>query len=138
MKKIIPYVLLLISCLAISCEKSENPYKNLSDGALSERIEAKQKEILLATSPVPCTDPKEWKMADIQTVCGLYHIPYHQSVDEKKLRSLIHDLSLLVEIYRPKIAPVINCAAYRAPIGIVCEDGKAVIKFEPFEEEGNE
>lgn len=121
------------SLLTVSCEKEENPYKNLSYEQLRTRITERYEEILLFAHPEACTDPDEWRLAEIMSVCGRGHIAYHGSVDEKKLQALIKDHNLLVEIYAPMVAPVIDCMPYRQPIGITCVDGEATVEYNPFD-----
>src|SRR5690606_7525016 len=118
------------SLLTVSCEKAGNPYRDLSHEQLQKKLVERYEEILLLANPVDCTDPDEWRITEILSVCGRFYIAYHQSVDEKKLQTLIKDHNLMTEIYAPMIAPSIDCMPYREPIGVVCVDGKATVEYE--------
>lgn len=128
-------VLFVFVCFALSCEKARNnPYEDLDRDELTTLLGELREEIQTLASAVPCTDSEEWKLADIETVCGPGNIAYHQSVDTAKLRRLIRNHNQAMKIYRPLVAPLIYCTAYSEALGIACEDGKAVIVYEPFED----
>jgi len=133
MKKVILKVLIgIVLATLMSCKKAGNPYKDLPPEQLRERLSERYEEIQLLAKPVDCADPDEWRITEISSVCGHAHIAYHESVDEKKLNSLIKDYDQLVEIYAPLVAPVINCAPpYRGnPIGVQCVDGDAIVQYD--------
>ncbi len=133
MKRTALLTLFIVAIIAISCEKAKNPYADLNAETLGKLAAEKYEAILALANPVPCTDAKEWEITEIQTICGRSYIAYHESVDKKRLQSRIADYHQVVEIYGPIMAPVINCMPYRKPLGVVCEDGKAIVEFEPFE-----
>jgi len=43
---------------------------------------------------------------------------------------MIHDNNRLMEIYQPMMAPRITCIPYRKPLTVICQEGKAAIKYE--------
>lgn len=117
----------------MGCKKSGNPYEGLGKDALAELLSERYDEMLALASPVPCTDPDEWKIAAIDAVCSPTHIAYHQSVDYQKLQALIRDYNLIMEIYWPLVSPFVDCAPLGPVIGVACEEGKAVVQYEPLE-----
>ena len=122
--------LLFSSFLFVGCSKEDNPYKEFEKERLAHLISEKGEAIRQLAQPVSCTDPSEWKLTDIQSECGRSHMAYHQSIDERKLKDLIKDHDLAMEIYRPYVLPFIFCHPYREPTGVVCVDGKAVVQYQ--------
>lgn len=129
MKKTFLFTLLLVSFL-FGCREEDNPYEEFEQERLAQLASEKYEAIRQFAQPVSCTDPDEWKVVEIQSVCGTSHIAYHNSTDERKLSELINDYNLLIEIYRPYIAPLIYCLSYREPIGVRCEDEKAIVRYQ--------
>ncbi|KGE14416.1 hypothetical protein [Sphingobacterium deserti] len=127
--------LLLLCCLSVafsSCSKAEqqpNPYADLPEPELEKLANEKYGAIIALAQNVPCTDAKQWKMMDIQTVCGRYHLIYNRDTDESKLRVMVRDYNAIVAIYAPLIAPRINCMAYQKPKGIACRDEKPILTY---------
>lgn len=137
MKKTPLLALLLVSFLFVGCREEDNPYKEFEQERLARLAAEKFEAIELFAQPTSCTDPSEWEVAEIQSVCGPSHIAFHQTTDKRKLRDLINDYNLLMEIYRPYVAPFINCAPYREPTGISCEGGEAIVKYPAYQEPSN-
>lgn len=121
--------LIILALFLKACEK-DNPYEDFTQERLSTLAGERHEAILRLAQPTACTDPTEWRITDIETVCGRSHIAYHAQVDEGKLTELIRDYNQLIEIYRPMVAPFIYCLGYREPKGVVCEDGKARVVYE--------
>ncbi len=134
MKKFLLHVLLFGSFLSVSCREEDNPYKEFEQERLAQLASEKYEAIRQLAQPTDCFDATEWKIAEIQSVCGTSYIAYHKSTDERKLRALIKDHNLVIEIYRPYVAPVIYCLAYREPTGVSCEDGKAIVQYPQYQE----
>ncbi len=122
--------LLCLAFLFTACREDDNPYKAFEQERLAQLAAEKYEAIVELAQPTDCTDPSEWRITEIQSVCGTTHMAYHESTDERKLRELIHDYDLLIEIYRPYVAPYIFCAPFRDPKGISCEHGKAVVQYQ--------
>ncbi len=121
-------LLLLMS----ACSKGDlqnNPYSNLPEPELEKLASKKYEAIAKLTVGEPCTEAKDWKMMDIQTICGLDHLIYHKTVDKQQLDKLVTDYELVIEVYRPLIAPRISCIAYKEPKGIICRDGQPVLIY---------
>ncbi len=133
MRNILFYVLIAVTSFAIGCKKDGNPYEGLSREELGKLVSERYDEMRTLASPVPCTDPEEWELAAIEAVCSPKHLAYHQSVDVEKLRELIRDYNLLMDIYGPLVSPFIDCMPHGPVIGVVCENGKAIVQYEPFE-----
>jgi len=108
----------------------DNPYKEKTEKELEMLSNEKYSKIIALASPKECSDTDDWKIIDIQTVCGTNHIPYHRSVDKTTLQNMINDYNKLMEIYQPMMAPRINCTPYRKPLDVICKEGKATIKYE--------
>ncbi len=125
---------LMTSCMLFVVCKSEshleNPYKNKTEKELESLSDEKYNKIIAFASPKACNDASEWEIQEIQTICGTSYIPYHKSVDKTSLQNMINDNNRLMEIYRPMIAPRINCIAYRKPLHVTCKEGKADIQYE--------
>lgn len=129
MSKAILSTLIVALWLLAGCEK-DNPYEDFTQEQLSKSVSEKYRAILNLAQPTSCTDPAEWHIAEIETVCGRSHLAYHETVDKRKLTALIKDYNLLIEVYRPMVAPLIYCLAYREPKGVVCEDGRPLVEFD--------
>jgi hypothetical protein len=131
---ILGFITLLACCMLFVVCKSEshlgNPYKDKTEKELESLSDEKYSKIIAFASPKACTDATEWEMIEIRTVCGISYLPYHKSVDKTTLQNMINDNNQLIEIYRPMIAPQINCIPYRKPLGVICKEGKADIKYE--------
>lgn len=125
---------LLACCMLFVVCKSEshleNPYKDKTEKELESLSNEKYSKIIAFASPKACSDATEWEMMEIQTVCGASYIPFHKSVDKTTLQNMVNDINRLMEIYRPMMAPIINCEAYSKPLAVICKEGKAEIKFE--------
>lgn len=137
MKKTYLLVLLSVSFLSVGCQEDGNPYKEFEQERLAQLAAEKHAAILQLAQPTICTDPSEWEVAEIQSVCGTSYIAYHKSTDERKLQELIKDHNLVIKIYRPYVAPFIYCLPYREPTGISCEDGKAIVQYPEYQEPSN-
>lgn len=125
----------LMACcmLFVVCKSEshlENPYKNKTEKELESLSNEKYSKIIAFASPKACSDATEWEMIEMQTVCGTSYLPYHKSVDKTTLQNMINDNNRLMEIYQPMMAPRINCIPYRKPLGVICKEGKADIKYE--------
>lgn len=125
----------LMACcmLFVVCKSEshlENPYKNKTEKELESLSNEKYSKIIAFASPKSCTDATEWEMIEMQTVCGTSYLPYHKSLDKTTLQNMINDNNRLMEIYQPMMAPRINCIPYRKPLGVICKEGKADIKYE--------
>ncbi len=120
---------LSIAILIIGCREDENPYLEYEEERLTQLAIEKYEAIRTLAQARACTDPSEWKMVELNSVCGMLYVAYHQSTDEKKLQKLIKDYNLLMEVYMPYIAPRIDCTPYREPVGIVCEEGRPVVQY---------
>lgn len=123
-----------LTIILIGCREENNPYKEFEKERLGELVAEKFEAIQLLAQPTNCSDVAEWKIAEIQTVCGTSYIAYHKSTDERKLHELIEDHNLVIEIYRPYVAPFIYCLAYREPAGVSCEDGKVIVQYPEYQE----
>jgi len=125
---------LLACCMLFVVCKSEshfeNAYKDKTEKELESLSNEKYSKIIAFASPKSCTDATEWEMMEIRTVCGTSYLPYHKSVDKTTLQNMINDNNRLMEIYQPMVAPKINCIPYRKPLGVICKEGKADIKYE--------
>jgi hypothetical protein len=137
MKKTLLHVLLSASFLFIGCSEEANPYKEFEQERLAQLASENYEAIRQLAQPTNCSEAAEWKIAEIQSVCGTSYIAYHKSTDERKLRELIKDHNLVIEIYRPYVAPFIYCLAYREPTGVSCEDGKAIVQYPEYQEPSN-
>ncbi len=125
----------LMACcmLFVVCKSEshlENPYKNKTEKELESLSNEKYSKIIAFASPKACSDATEWEMIEMQTVCGTSYLPYHKSLDKTTLQNMINDNNRLMEIYQPMMAPRINCIPYRKPLGVICKEGKADIKYE--------
>lgn len=125
--RIIAFVVLLTGCS--KGEMQSNPYSEHPEPELEKIANRKYEAIINLAHSKPCTNAKDWKMIDIQTICGLDHLVYHNTTDKQQLQELIEDYELVIAIYRPMIAPRINCMAYRKPKGISCRDGKPILTY---------
>jgi hypothetical protein len=132
MKKIL-LLTLTLAILLVGCGEEDNPYKEFEKERLGELAAEKFEAIRTLAQAEPCTNSAEWKITEIGSVCGISHLAYHQSTDERRLRELIQDYNTLMEVYRPLIAPFIDCLPHREPIGIVCEDGGPVVDYPAFQ-----
>jgi len=125
---------LLACCMLFVVCKSEshfeNAYKDKTEKELESLSNEKYSKIIAFASPKSCTDATEWEMMEIRTVCGTSYLPYHKSVEKTTLQNMINDNNRLMEIYQPMVAPKINCIPYRKPLGVICKEGKADIKYE--------
>ena len=124
MRETILSTLIITALFLTGCER-DNPYEDFTEEQLSRLVSEKHQAILQLAQPTSCTDAAEWDLIEIESVCGRTHLAYHEHVDKRKLNELIRDYNLLIEIYRPMVAPFIYCLAYREPKGVVCEEGKA-------------
>ena len=131
MKKIL-LLALTLAILLVGCGEEDNPYKEFEKERLGALAAEKFEDIRTLAQAEPCTSPTEWKITEIESVCGISHLAYHQSTDERRLRELIQDYNKLMEVYRPHIAPFIDCLPHREPIGIVCEEGIPVVQYPEF------
>lgn len=125
--------LLACTMLFVVCKSEshlDNPYKEKAEKELEVLSNEKYSKIIALANPKECTDTEDWKIIDVQTVCGTSHIPYHRSVDKTTLHNMINDYNKLMEIYQPMMAPRINCIPYRKPLDVICQEGKAMIKYE--------
>ena len=129
MRETILSTLIITALFLTGCER-DNPYEDFTQEQLSRLASERYEAILHLAQPTSCTDAAEWDLMDIESVCGRSHLPYHESVDKRKLTELIRDYNLLIEIYRPTVAPFIYCLSYREPKGVVCEDGEARVVYE--------
>lgn len=120
---------LVFSCCSKAEQHNNNPYVDLPEPELEKLANEKYGAIIALAQHVPCKDAKQWKMMDIQTVCGRYHLIYHRDTDEAKLRDMVKDYNAIVAIYAPLIAPRISCIAYREPKGIGCRDEKPILTY---------
>ncbi|MDQ1148621.1 hypothetical protein [Sphingobacterium zeae] len=125
---------LLACCMLFVVCKSEshleNPYKDKTEKELESLSNEKYSKIVAFARPKACSDATEWEMIEIRTVCGKSYLPYQKSVDKTTLQNMINDNNRLMEIYQPMVAPKINCIPYRKPLGVICKEGKADIKYE--------
>jgi len=125
---------LLACCMLFVVCKSEshfeNAYKDKTEKELESLSNEKYSKIIAFASPKSCTDATEWEMMEIRTVCGTSYLPYHKSVEKTTLQNMINDNNRLMEIYQPMVAPKINCIPYHKPLGVICKEGKADIKYE--------
>lgn len=120
---------LALAILLVGCREEDNPYKEFEKERLGELAVEKYEAMLKLAQATSCTDPAEWKIAEINSVCGISHFAYHQSTDEKRLRELIQDYNILMEVYIPHIAPLVDCLPHREPTGVACKAGKAVVEY---------
>src|SRR5690606_27427334 len=128
MKTTFLHFLLFVSFLSLGCREEDNPYKEFEQERLGQLAAEKHEAIRQLAQPTSCSDSGEWKITEIQSVCGTSHIAYYSSADERKLRDLIKDYNLLMEIYNPFVLPYILCSATALnPQGVICEEGKAVV-----------
>ena len=134
MKKTLLHFLLFASFLFVGCSEEDNPYKEFEQERLAQLAAEKHEAIRQLAHSTSCMDPGEWKITEIPSVCGTSYIAYHKSTDERKLQELIKDHDLVVEIYRPYVAPFISCLPYSVPTGVRCEDGKAIVKYPEYQE----
>jgi hypothetical protein len=128
MKRTILLTLTLV-ILLVGCREDENPYLEYEEERLAQLANEKFEAIRTLAQAEPCTDSAEWKITEIESVCGISQLAYHQSTDERRIRELIQDYNTLMEAYRPHIAPFIDCLPYSEPIGIVCEAGRPVVQY---------
>lgn len=126
---------LTLGILLVGCRKDDNPYKEFEQERLAQLAAEKHEAILKLAQPTYCIDPKDWKIAEIESICGISHLAYHQNTDERRLRELILDYNILMEVYRPYIAPLVDCLPQRQPIGIACEEGRAVVQYPEYKAE---
>lgn len=125
--------LLACSMLFVVCKSEshlDNPYQGKTEKELEILSDEKYHQIVSFASPVTCTNADDWKLMEIQSMCGASHLAYHRSVDKTTLRNKINDYNRLMEVYRPLIAPRINCAAYQKPLGVRCNNGKGIVGYE--------
>lgn len=125
--------LLACTMLFVVCKSEshlENPYKEKTEKALELLSNEKYNKILAFASPKACTLTADWAIIALPSLCGTSHIPYHRSVDKTTLQNMINDYAKLMDIYQPMMAPRINCIAYQKPLGIRCQQGKAIIAYE--------
>ena len=120
---------LTIAFILAGCRDDENPYLEYEEERLAQLATEKYEAIRTMAQAKPCTNPAEWKMAGLNSVCGMFYVAYHQNTEEKRLQKLINDYNLLMEVYMPYIAPRIDCTPYREPVGIVCEEGRPVVRY---------
>src|SRR5690606_10303314 len=111
MKKTSLHALLLVLFLFAGCRDEDNPYKAFEQERLAQLAGEKYEAIRQLAQPTDCSDAAEWEIAEIQSVCGISHLAYHKSTDERKLRDLINDYNLLMEIHRPFVLPYILCSS---------------------------
>ncbi|HLT06715.1 MAG TPA: hypothetical protein VK014_04260 [Cyclobacteriaceae bacterium] len=130
MKTTFLHFLLFVSFLSFGCREEDNPYKEFEQERLAQLAAEKHEAIRQLAQPVECSDPSQWNVAEIETECGSSHIAYHNSTNKGKLLEMIKDYNLLMEIYRPYVAPFIFCLSYRPALGVKCEDGRAIVKYE--------
>jgi|SRR5690554_6352816 len=129
-KAILATLILIITLLFVAgCEK-DNPYEDYTKEQLSKSVSEKYNAIVIFAQPTICTDPAEWHLIEIESVCSHSYLAYHESVDKRRLTALINDYNLLIHIYRPMVAPFIDCLGYGEPKGVVCDDGKALVEYE--------
>jgi hypothetical protein len=126
-------LMLSLAIILIGCREETNPYKEFEKERLGELVAEKFEAIQQLAQPRNCSDAAEWRIAEIQSVCGTSYIAYHNSADEKKLHELIKDHNLVIEMYRPHVAPFIYCLASREPTGVSCEDGKAIVQYPEYQ-----
>lgn len=133
---ILTLAVLLAGCREEEGPYEENPYKEFEQERLAQLATEKYEAIRTLAQAVPCTHPADWKIVELESICGIFHLAYHQNTDEKSLQEMILDYNALMEVYRPYIAPLVDCLAQREPIAIACEDGKAVIKYPEYQAGG--
>lgn len=131
MKRIL-LLMLSVALLVVGCREDKNPYLEYEEERLAQLANEKYEAIRTLAQARVCTDPNEWRLAGLNSACGVLHIAYHQSTDEKRLQKLINDYNLLMEAYVPYIAPRIDCIPYREPEGIICEEGRPVVQYPAF------
>lgn len=131
MKKLIIAFTVILFIGLTSCKKEEiNPYEEYTEDQLATASNQKFSEIQNLINQVTCNNPIDWKIMEINTVCGKSHITYHKSIDTKKLNSLVEDYHKIIEIYTPKISFRINCIPYKKPLEVICLGGKAELKYQ--------
>lgn len=126
--------LLSVSFLLVGCQEEhnpyeDNPYKDFEKEQLTQLAAQKYEAILNLAQASPCIDATEWKIAEIDSVCGISYLAYHQSTDERRLQELIKDYNLLMEVYIPHIAPLVDCMPQREVLGVACVEGRAVVEY---------
>jgi hypothetical protein len=124
---------LTVAIILAGCREEDNPYKDFEKERLAQLATEKYEAIHTLAQAVPCTDPADWKIAAINSICGISHLAYHQNTDEKRLQGMIRDYNALMEVYRPYIAPLVDCPPQRKPIAIACENGKAVVQYREYQ-----
>lgn len=128
MSKAVIWTLIVTALFVMGCDK-DNPYEEFTKEQLSRSVSEKYEAILNFAQPISCTDPAEWHLTEIESVCYPFPLAYHESVDKRKLTALIQDYNLLMEVYRPLVSPYIDCLGYGEPKGVACGEGKPLVQY---------
>lgn len=113
---------IILSITLLGCKTSRNEIK--------ETLDTQYKMIENFAQSTLCTDPNDWKITQIQTICGLTGFLYHKDVDKAKLDKMIQEYNTMMKNYSGKYFANVECGTVSKPTGIVCENKKAVLKYD--------
>lgn len=92
-------------------------------------------ELKAVSESVECDDANEWSIVELGVdVCGhpMHYLPIHESVNTVIFQKQVEGYTKTSSRYAEKWYSNVACTQVEpvAPIGIVCEDGKAVLVYE--------
>jgi len=124
------YIFLFLVIGITSCEKNTmGDRRDQDEQKLSEML----KEIKDIVDTVPCTDPSEWSFIGIGSKsCGGVkdYIAYPHAIDTAAFKELVKEYNEAEAEFNIKYKITSDCMVVEAPIGIICQDGKAVLVYE--------
>jgi len=117
-------------CLS-SCKEDDNVKKDQND---KEVLDQKFEKIEEIADGVKCDDPKDWAFTAYGSKpCGgpVGYIAYSLSIDVDNFLKLVEEYTKAMEDYNKKVGVFSDCAVVPAPVGVDCEDGKAMLLYSP-------
>jgi len=103
----------------------------LTRDSLNEQL----KEILAMAESVPCEDSADWRMVGLGAKpCGgpSSFIAYSQAINTETFLELVEQYNSDFKTLNEREGLISDCVVVMQPNDIICENGRAVLVYEPF------
>jgi len=99
-------------------------------------LDAALTEIYNLAQSTPCEDGNDWKFTSVYRTCPPLYLPYSSQIDETAFLKTVltyYHANIEFSFKWNKHPPACTDELYPTPIGVICEDGEAVLNYNQIE-----